>query len=76
MRALAKIVGMEPHLLEYGGRTARGVRDVRTAWPDHVSGYDRLAFEEYLTLRHASRKLVRELIAALADASSSRKRAK
>lgn len=73
MRALGKIVGMEPHLLEYGGRSARGVRDTQTTWPEHVRGHDRLAFEEFLTLPEASRKLVRELIAALAD-TSGRKR--
>lgn len=67
MRALARIVGQEPHLLEHGGRSAGGVRDMQTAWPEHVRGHDRLAFEEFLTLPEASRKLVREIIAALAD---------
>jgi len=42
------------------------VRDVNTAWPDHVRGLTRLAFEAYLTLSEEKQKLVRELITELA----------
>ncbi|MGA0586311.1 hypothetical protein ACO2Q2_04130 [Dyella sp. KRB-257] len=66
MRALAKIVGLPVHELE-NGSPARGVRETHAAWPDHVRGHDRLAFEEFLLLPEAQRKLVRELIEALAQ---------
>lgn len=74
MEALAKIAGVEPQELEYKSTPAKGVRDVNTAWPDHVRGVDRLAFEAYLTLSGDKRKLVRELIAELAKEPSGRKR--
>lgn len=64
MRALAKIVGLPPHVLEYGA-VSKGVRETHTTWPDHVPGHDRLAFEEFLLLPEAQRKLVRELITLL-----------
>lgn len=67
IRALAKIVGVPPHELEYGA-SSKGVREAHVAWPDHVRGHDRLAFEEFLLLPEAQRKLVRELIAVLAQA--------
>ncbi|SFK50417.1 helix-turn-helix domain-containing protein [Rhodanobacter glycinis] len=66
MEALAKVVGVEPHELEYRVTRSRGVQDVNIAWPDHVRGHDRLAFEDYLQLSDEKRKLVRELIAELA----------
>jgi hypothetical protein len=66
MEALAKIVGVEPHELEYRMPRAKGVHDVNIAWPDRVRGHDRLAFEEYLQLPDEKQKLVRELIAGLA----------
>jgi hypothetical protein len=65
LEALAKIVGVEPHELEYRVRS-KGVQDVNVAWPDHVRGRDRLAFEGYLELSDDKRKLVRDLIAELA----------
>jgi transcriptional regulator with XRE-family HTH domain len=73
MEALAKIVGVEPHELEYKAATTKGVRDVNTAWPDRVRGLDRLAFEAYLTLSGDKQKLVRELITELAKGPSGRK---
>jgi len=74
IEALAKIAGVEPQDLEYKAAPSKGVRDVNTAWPDHVRGLDRLTFEMYLTLPGDKRKLVRELIAELAKESSGRKR--
>jgi transcriptional regulator with XRE-family HTH domain len=74
LEALAKIVGVEPHELEYRKTRPKGVQDVNIAWPDHVRGRDRLAFEEYLQLSDEKRKLVRELIAELAKGASGRAR--
>jgi len=66
LEALAKIVGVEPHELEYRRVRPKGVQDVNIAWPDHVRGHDRLAFEGYLQLSDDKRKLVRDLIVGLA----------
>jgi len=74
LRALADIVGMEPHLLAFGGPSFQGVRDEHTAWPDRVRAHDRLAFEAYLTLPEPQRKLVRELIDMLAERAPRRPR--
>lgn len=69
IEALAKILGVEPHTLEYQATKSKGVRDVNSAWPDHVRGHDRLAFENYLLLPDEKRKLVRELIVELGKGS-------
>jgi hypothetical protein len=74
MRALAAMLGMQPHVLQYGGNSAQAVREAPKAWPADLSGADRLAFEEFRTLPTAQRKLVRELIAALAMAAIRPKR--
>lgn len=74
LEALAKIVGVEPHLLEYRAPKPKGARDINTAWPDHVRGLDRLAFENYLLLADEKRKLVRDLIMELGKAAPSRAR--
>lgn len=74
MRALARMVNLPPEELQYGGnKFSRGVREPRTAWPDHLSGLDRLTFEDFLLLPERQRKLVRELIAALRDVSARKK---
>lgn len=70
MRALACVAGMEPWALQFGGKPARGVREARATWPEHVRGHDRLAFEAFLKLPEERRRLVRELIAALEAAAS------
>jgi transcriptional regulator with XRE-family HTH domain len=69
IQALARMVNMPPHELQFGPRS-RGVREARAAWPDHLSGIDRLTFEEFLLLPERRRKLVRELIAAFTEAST------
>lgn len=74
MEALAKIVGVEPHELEYRQSRPKGVQDVNIAWPDHVRGHDRLAFEDYLQLSDDKRKLVRDLIGQLAKGASGKPR--
>ena len=74
MEALAKVVGVEPHELEYRSARTKGVRDLNTAWPHYVRGLDRVAFEAYLALPEEKQGLVRELIAGLAKDASARKR--
>lgn len=72
MRALAHIVGRPPHELQFGTPAHKGVREANVAWPDHVRGHDRLAFEAFLSLPEARRKLVHELIAMLATSTPKR----
>ena len=67
LQALARITGVPPHELQYGTSAHKGVREANSAWPDHVRGHDRLAFEAFLTLSDVQRKVVRELIALLAN---------
>lgn len=68
IRALAAIVGMDPHVLQYGSAAARKVKEGRAHWPDAISAQDRVAFDTFLALPAQQRKLVREMILALADA--------
>lgn len=74
LEALAKILGVEPHTLEYRATRPKGVRDINNAWPDQVRGHDRLAFENFLSLPEEKRKLVRELIVELARGVSGKGR--
>lgn len=72
MRALAALLGMEPHVLQYGGRPAHAVSEPSAAWHEALVGLDRLAFDDFLALPTPHRKLVRELIAALSGVDSIR----
>lgn len=76
LQALARITGVPPHELQYGTPVHKGVREANSAWPDHVRGHDRLAFEAFLTLSDAQRKVVRELIALLATPTHKRSSAR
>jgi hypothetical protein len=70
LQALADWLGAEPHALRFG-RKANRVRETAAAWPAPASAQDRAAIEAYLRLPSASRKAVREVIAALARAARS-----
>ena len=63
LRVLAAIVGMDPHVLQYGGKVRVG--DVRSAW-EALTAQDRALLDAYLSLPAPQRRLVRELVAALA----------
>jgi hypothetical protein len=65
LRVLAAIVGMDPHVLQYGGKVRVG--DVRPAW-EALTAQDRAMLDAYLSLPAPQRRLVRELVAALAAA--------
>jgi transcriptional regulator with XRE-family HTH domain len=62
MRALAQLLDVDPQDLQFGARMAREVREPNTAWPDHLSGPDRLLFEEFLRLPAEQRDVVRKLV--------------
>jgi transcriptional regulator with XRE-family HTH domain len=72
IRALAAVLGVEPHVLQYGGsvKIAHAVREARGSWLDDLSGPDRLAIQEFKTLSAAHRKLVREMIMTLVTAAA------
>ena len=70
IRVLAALVGIDPHVLQYGGRTRVG--EGRAEWADATTAQDRSMIDAYLHLAPAQRKLVRELIAALAGNAAKR----
>jgi len=65
IRVLAAIVGMDPHVLQYGGKARVG--EGRPAW-EAMTAPDRAMLDAFLALPLAQRKLVRELVAALGQA--------
>lgn len=69
LRALAKLLSMEPQLLQYGEDGLRA-REIRQEFK--LDPLDQLALETFLALPAAQRKLIRSLIEELAR--STRKR--
>ncbi|MBS0215905.1 MAG: transcriptional regulator [Proteobacteria bacterium] len=65
LRVLADLFGVEPHVLQYGGPSKTG--EGRQEWSAGLGAQDRAMVDGYLTLPAPQRKLVRELVAALAD---------
>lgn len=71
IRVLAALVGVDPHVLQYGGGRSR-VGEGRAEWAEGMAAQDRAMVDAYLHLAPSQRKLVRELIAALAGAAGKR----
>ena len=69
LRVLAGLVGMEPHELQFGGR--HQVKEARAEWPEALGAQDRVMVDAYLRLPVPQRRLVRELVTALAGAGDS-----
>lgn len=69
MRALAALLGLEPHVLQYGTKARPRVGEARMGWPNAISAPDLAAIETFLLLPTPQRKLVRELVIALRGAS-------
>jgi transcriptional regulator with XRE-family HTH domain len=65
LQALARLLAVEPHTLRYGGSPSK-VAEPRPAWLTNLKPLDREVVESYLALSAQHRRLVRELIAALA----------
>ena len=74
LRVLADVLGVELAYLRDGDKAVRGVRDNKAHWPEAISNQDRAAFEAFLALPTAQRKLVRELILALGEAGKPKPR--
>ena len=62
LEVLADWLKVEPQVLRYGDKAAKGIREARTPWPGGLPGPDRAAIEAFLALPRAQRKLVRELV--------------
>jgi transcriptional regulator with XRE-family HTH domain len=73
MRALARMLSMEPQQLQYGD-SGRKVREPRTEY--RVNPHDQLAIDAFLKLPASQRKLVRSLIEELAKQQAPGKAAK
>lgn len=67
LEVLADWLKVEPQVLRYGDKAAKGIREARTAWPGGLPGPDRAAIEAYLALPRPQRKVVRELVQFLAS---------
>ena len=67
-RALAALLEVDLRALQVDGNPADGVKEPRSGWTAVMEGKDALAFREFATLPAAQRRLVRELITALASA--------
>lgn len=65
IRVLAALVGMDPHVLQYGGKAQVG--EGRLAW-DAMTAPDRAMVDAFLSLPAPQRKVVRDLVAFLARA--------
>ena len=68
LRALAALLEVDLQALQVDGKSRNEVKEPMPAWGASLSGKDALAFREFASLPAAQRRLVRELIAALASA--------
>jgi len=64
IRVLAALVGVDAHVLQYGGK--HKVAEGRAEWAEIMGPQDRAMVDAFLSLTPAHRKLVRELVNALA----------
>ncbi len=72
MRALARMLSMEPQQLQFG--SDKHVRETRGEW--RMNPHDQLAIETFLRLPASQRKLVRSLIEELSKQHAPAKAAK
>lgn len=64
--ALAKMLRMNPHALQYGDSTGRSILEPDRTWK--MAAADQLAIDAFLALSNPQRKVIRDLIATLAKA--------
>jgi hypothetical protein len=68
LRVLAAIVGLAPHELQFGEGKPR-IGEVKAHWAEAMGPQDLAMIDGYASLPAVQRKLVRDLVAALAVAS-------
>jgi hypothetical protein len=66
IRVLAAIVGVDPHVLQFGGKSRVG--EAKAEWAESLTAQDRAMVDAFVHLPAAQRRLVREMVAALAAA--------
>jgi transcriptional regulator with XRE-family HTH domain len=64
LRLLAKLLGLEPHVLRFGTTTS-AIAESPAAWHAGLKSQDHEMIEAYLALPASRRKLVRDLVTAL-----------
>lgn len=67
LQVLAELFGVEPHVLRFGGKSRVG--EAPPAWPAGLASQDHAMIVSFLGLPASHRKLVRELVSALAVAA-------
>lgn len=72
LRALAKMLKMDPVALQYGNEGGRKTRDNLHVWK--INALDQLVIDTFLALPITKRQLIRELINAVADGSNPKSR--
>lgn len=72
MQVLAELFGVEPQLLRFGDSKPK-VGEARARWPEQVGAQERAMFDAFFALPPAQRRLVRELVLALAAQGSKRR---
>ncbi|MDP2018914.1 helix-turn-helix domain-containing protein [Hydrogenophaga sp.] len=70
---LAEILRVEPEVLRFGQAVRHRVQESRKRWDEGVSYQEREVFDAFLSLPAPQRKLVREVILALAQVHAERK---
>lgn len=70
---LAEILRVEPEVLRFGQTVRHRVQESRKRWDEGVSYQEREVFDAFLGLPAPQRKLVREVILALAQVHAERK---
>lgn len=68
LQVLADWLGIEPHVLRFGAPVRNSVQERQTRWDAAAGPQERELFEVFLALPSAERKLVRDLIMAIAAA--------
>ena len=70
---LAEILRVEPEVLRFGQAVRHRVQESRKRWDEGVSYQEREVFDAFLSLPPPQRKLVREVILALAQVQAGSK---
>lgn len=66
LQVLADWLGVEPHVLRFGGLPAQAIRERKKRWEQALSGPEREVLEAFINLPAEQKKIVREVIMAFA----------
>lgn len=68
LQVIADWLNVEPHLLRFGEKVVKSVKEKRKRWDEGIGYQEREVFEVFLGLPAEQRKAVREVILGLARA--------